>query len=463
MRGIDTAGIYVPRRRLPAEEIEASWGTAPSGVESKAVPGADEDAITMAIAAAEDALSLGGIDRDNLTFLGLATTTPPLEEELLTGRLVRTLGLPSEITTRAATQSTLGGGRMLARALDAEGPALAIAADAPRGDPDGADAFGAGAAAFLVTDDAAVPITDLASYTDDAPGIRFRQRGTDRVKGLGITSYDRSVVGEHVGNAVDRLAVAPEDAAGAAIHQPDGKFPYRMAGDLAGEAIARGTVVDRVGDTGAAGVPLGLAAALAAAEHNERTVGAFFGSGGGAIALACEGGLDRSMDELDGGVETDYPQYLRERGYIADGEVAGGGANVSLPNWQRELAQRYRLVAGRCPDCGELAFPPEGACPNCQALVEYESVELPREGEVVARTVIEQGAAPPEFAPQQAREGAFAVAIIECGGATLPAQVVDCDPKAVAVGDPVRATIRRIYEQEGVPRYGVKFVPNEND
>lgn len=461
MRGIDAAGIYVPRRRLPAEEIEASWGTTPSGVDSKAVPGADEDAITMAIAAAEDALPGGGIDRGDLAFLGLATTTPPLEEELLVGRIVRALGLPSEITTRAETQSTLGGGRVLASALDAEGPALAVAADAPRGDPDGADAFGAGAAAFLVCEDAAVPITDVASHTDDAPGIRFRERGTDRVEELGITSYDRSVVGEHVGNAVDRLEVAPENVAGAAIHQPDGKLPYRVAGDLDGEAIARGTVVDRVGDAGAAGVSLGLAAALAAAAEDDRTVGAFFGSGGGAIALACEGGLDRSMEALEGGVGIDYPEYLRERGYIADGEVAGGGANVSLPSWQRELDQRYRLVAGRCPDCGELAFPPEGACPNCHSLVEYEPVELPREGEVLARTVIEQGAAPPEFAPQQARDGAFPVAIVEVGGVTLPAQVVDCDPEAVAVGDRVRAVIRRIYEQEGVPRYGVKFVPND--
>jgi hypothetical protein len=27
------------------------------------------------------------------------------------------------------------------------------------------------------------------------------------------------------------------------------------------------------------------------------------------------------------------------------------------------------------------------------------------------------------------------------------------------VGDTVRTTVRRIYTQEGVPRYGAKFVP----
>lgn len=37
----------------------------------------------------------------------------------------------------------------------------------------------------------------------------------------------------------------------------------------------------------------------------------------------------------------------------------------------------------------------------------------------------------------------------------------DADPEAVAVGDEVRAAVRRIYEQEGVVRYGSKFVPVE--
>jgi len=67
----------------------------------------------------------------------------------------------------------------------------------------------------------------------------------------------------------------------------------------------------------------------------------------------------------------------------------------------------------------------------------------------------------PEFAKLQQRDGAFAVAIValdaEDGTATLPAQVTDADPESVSLGDDVRATIRRIYTQEGVPRYGVKF------
>ena len=36
---------------------------------------------------------------------------------------------------------------------------------------------------------------------------------------------------------------------------------------------------------------------------------------------------------------------------------------------------------------------------------------------------------------------------------------VGTDPTAVAVGDRVAATIRRIYTQEGVTRYGFKMQP----
>ncbi|MFC7009721.1 Zn-ribbon domain-containing OB-fold protein [Halalkalicoccus salilacus] len=137
------------------------------------------------------------------------------------------------------------------------------------------------------------------------------------------------------------------------------------------------------------------------------------------------------------------------------------GAHVSLPNWRRSLDQRYRLVAGRCPDCNGITFPPEGACQECHSRVEFERVETARSGTIRALTVIGQGGAPPEFTELQQREGSYAVAIVALeagdGEATLPAQITDVDPETVAVGDTVRATIRRIYTQEGVPRYGVKF------
>jgi len=465
MKGITAAGAYLPRFRLSTDETQDAWGTAhAAGIEQKAVPAADEDALTMAIAAAERALDGASLDRAALDLVAAATTTPPLEEGEFVPRLVRALDLPADVANAAETQHTASGAAALARAIDADGPALVVAGDCPEGDPEEEDhALGAGAAAFLIDDDPVVAIRDVAWHSDDTPGVRYREASERTVESLGITTYERDVVREGITAAVSALDVEVGEATGAAVHQRDGKFPYRAAADLplSNEAVAAGTVVDKVGDAGAATVPLGLLSALDGADDGDLTVGAFFGSGS-AAAVACEGGLPvNGIDAVDAGTTIDYPRYLRERGYVVEGDITGGGAHVSIPTWRRSLDQRYRLVAGRCPECGGVTFPPEGACQECHSRVEFDLFEAPRTGTVRALTVIGQGGAPPEFAKLQQRDGAFAVAIValdaEDGTATLPAQVTDADPESVSLGDDLRATIRRIYTQEGVPRYGVKF------
>lgn len=467
-RGIAAAGVHVPRFRLDTDANAEVWGVDhANGIDRKAVPAADEDAVTMGLAAAEDALDRGTAARDDLAFVGLATTTPPLAEEELSPHLVRALDAPADARTATETASPLAGLDVLDRALNADGPGLAVAADAPEGDPAGADhRMGAAAVAFLVTDNASVRYGGVTSHADEYPGVRYRERDSNRVKAIGVRSYERSAVRESLSSVIDALGIDPNGVAGAALHQPDGGFPYRVRGALPKTAIAHGTVVDRVGDAGAATVPLGLLAALTAVEPDETTLAVDFGGGGAALGIVFEGALDAVPDVdvlLDGGVDVSYERYLRERGYVVDTDVAGGGANVSLPSWRRSLDGRYRLTAGQCPDCGSLTFPAEGACGACHSRVDFEAVDLPRTGEVAAVTTIEQGGAPPEFIPQQTRNGSYAVAVVRFtngdASVALPMQVTDCDPKTVSIGDTVHATIRRIYTDEGIPRYGAKATP----
>jgi 3-hydroxy-3-methylglutaryl CoA synthase/uncharacterized OB-fold protein len=467
-RGIVATGVYIPRTRLDSTEIEAAWGTA-APVDRAAVPAADEDALTMSVAAGRGALD--GRETDSITHLAVATTTPPLEEEAFAPRIGAALGLDSEISTTTATQSTAAGGEALLSGIDADGPALVVVADAPQGDAATVgQRVGSGAAAFFIGDSADVVLADRARESRDAPGLRLRERGSTEVSELDITTYERETTRETVSTAVDGLEIDHDAVGGAAIHQPTGDIPHRIGTALPydGAAIARGTVVDEVGDAGAATTALGLLAALDAADPGSTAVAGFFGSGATAVGLGfeVEAPLDTGVEaSLDGGVEASYPEALRAGGTIGTAEVAGGGAHVSLPSWQRTTAQRYRLVAGRCPACGAVAFPPEGACPACHARTDFESVRLSRTGEIVAVTTIGQGGAPPEFVEQQRRDGPFAVAIVEApvvdgdGGARFPAQLTDCDPASVAVGDAVTGHLRRIYTVEGVTRYGLKFVP----
>lgn len=139
------------------------------------------------------------------------------------------------------------------------------------------------------------------------------------------------------------------------------------------------------------------------------------------------------------------------------------GAYVSVPTWWRGLESRYRLVVGECGECGGHTFPAEGACVHCNAVDALTPVEPEGTGEVVAATVIENGA-PPEFQALLDAEGAIGVVLVELDAdgdapARVPGMLADCDPHAVERGDRVEATIRRIYTDEGVRRYGAKFRP----
>lgn len=135
------------------------------------------------------------------------------------------------------------------------------------------------------------------------------------------------------------------------------------------------------------------------------------------------------------------------------------GAYLSLPTWWRSLDSRYRLVVGRCSECGAHTFPPEGACIRCNAVDSLVEVEPEGTGEIAAHTVIE-GGAPPEFAELIDAEGAIGVVLVELDeGARVPGMLTDCDPRELGRGDRVEAVVRRLYEQEGIVRYGAKFRP----
>jgi len=469
-RGIVATGLYLPQQRLDGDEIEAAWGTTVP-VDRAAVPAADEDALTMAVAAGRDALGRWDLGADDVAHLAVATTTPPLEEEAFAPRIAAALGLDSALSTTTATQSTAAGGEALLAGVDSDGPALVVVADAPGGDAaEVGQRAGAGAAAFVVDDDADVVLEDSARESRDAPGLRLRERGSTDVSELDITTYERETVRDTVSTVLGRLVIDHDAVGAASLQQPTGDIPHRIGKALPYDAaaISSGTVVNDIGDAGAATVAIGLLAGLEAVDAGATVVAGFFGSGATAVGLGFEVNAPPEPGvgaAIAAGEEISYPEALRARGTIGDTEVAGGGAHVSLPSWQRTIAQRYRLVAGRCPGCGAVAFPPEGACPACGAREEFESTPLSLTGEVVAVTAIGQGGAPPEFVAQQRRDGPFAVAIVEAttvdgdGSARFPAQLTDCDVEAVSVGDVVTGELRRIYTVEGVTRYGLKFVP----
>ena len=121
----------------------------------------------------------------------------------------------------------------------------------------------------------------------------------------------------------------------------------------------------------------------------------------------------------------------------------------------REIPQRYRYEAAKCTQCGKVFFPPRLVCNGCRGR-SFEDVKLAQSGKVETFTVIR--VAPSGFGKQ----APYAVGIIKLDdGVKVTAQIVDCDPETIAIGDPVKLEFRRLQEDgsSGILCYGYKFVP----
>ena len=102
----------------------------------------------------------------------------------------------------------------------------------------------------------------------------------------------------------------------------------------------------------------------------------------------------------------------------------------------------------------DIAFPPRLICPKCHSQ-SFSNYVLKPEGKIVTFTIIHVAA--DAFVTQTP----FPVAIIETSdGARLTAQVVDCKPEEVAIGQQVKLVTRLIQKEghSGILQYGYKAV-----
>ncbi|TFH00786.1 MAG: Zn-ribbon domain-containing OB-fold protein [Calditrichales bacterium] len=129
-----------------------------------------------------------------------------------------------------------------------------------------------------------------------------------------------------------------------------------------------------------------------------------------------------------------------------------------VPRYTREIPHRMRLEAGKCKECGYIAFPRRLVCPQCGKRA-FDKINLKPQGKILTFTIIHIAA--DDFSTQVP----FAVAVIETvEGARLTAQVVDCRPQEVEIGKKVRLMTRLIQKEghAGILQYGYKAVLERN-
>lgn len=326
MAAIQSYGVAFPALRLAASAYREAWGQCSArGLKRKPFCAFDEDAVTLAIAAARRALDGAG----ELTDIGaifIGSTNLPYEEKPSTATLATAL-----FAHRALRIVEIRGGRQaglqaLVAAADyvdrhPEKRALAVAADAPGADPATPyeHALGAGAAAFVVG--AAEGVADLtgdAAVTVETFGGRFRRHGRADLQDLELRVDDDR-------RSLDALAQSLDIA-------PVGRVATGATVDLAERAAKRfGGAPDGLwpdlGDVGAAGAAIALAHCLDHAADKERILAIAVGGGATALSFAATGaGRGRAdvVSALQGGVEVDYLSYLKHKKALGAGSRALG-------------------------------------------------------------------------------------------------------------------------------------------
>ena len=126
---------------------------------------------------------------------------------------------------------------------------------------------------------------------------------------------------------MERLGTKPSDYDYAVFHQPNGKFPTRVAKMLgfSGEQIKPGLVVSRLGNTYSGSCMMGLAATLDIAKPGDRIFMTAFGSGAGSDAFSFS--VTDRIDEIRNGAPSveellanpiyiNYATYAKHKGKI---------------------------------------------------------------------------------------------------------------------------------------------------
>jgi hydroxymethylglutaryl-CoA synthase len=339
--GICGYGAYIPMYRLPASEIARIWGGSEDGlqVKEKAVPGLDEDTITMSIEAARNALRRGQVDAALLRAVWVGSESHPYAVKPSGTVVAEAIGVPAHIQAADLQFACKAGSEAMVAAMALVGSgmadyALAVGADTAQARPGDALDYtaAAGAAAFIIgpAQEALAEILGAYSFVSDTPDFwrrAYQHYPEHGQRFTGEPAYFRHILAA-ARTLMEQSGTQPSDYAHVVFHQPNTKFPRRAAKLLgfSDEQVKTGLLSPLIGNTYAAASPLGLTTILDAAKPGERILLVSFGSGAGSDALDL-----RATDDIQGRqplapstaayiqrrVSIDYATYARYRGLLA--------------------------------------------------------------------------------------------------------------------------------------------------
>ncbi len=308
-------------------------------VKEKSVPGLDEDTITMSIEASRNALKRAGISPELIRAVWVGSESHPYAVKPSSTVVAEAIGAPVHIQAADLEFACKAGSEAMVAAMGLVGSgmadyALAIGADTAQGKPGDALEFtaAAGAAAFLLgpAESSLAEIISAYSFVTDTPD--FWRRAYQRYPEHGQRFTGEPAYFKHVSTAartmMEESGAKASDYAYAVFHQPNAKFPRRVAKELgfSDEQIKTGLLSPVIGNTYAGASPIGLTAILDVAKAGDRILMVSYGSGAGsdALDLRCTKLIEErqklaltTADYIARRVEIDYATYTRFRGILA--------------------------------------------------------------------------------------------------------------------------------------------------
>lgn len=458
MAGIVRYGSYVPYFRLTRAAIGAGKG-------ERAVASFDEDAVSMAVEAARDAVR-GGVAVDALLF---ATLSPAYAEKLDTATIQAALDLPETVSSVALGGSSRMGLAALLLGLDlaaAGKRALVCAGDLLTSAPGSArESQGGDAAAAFVTgadNEAIARVLGRASSTMEIldvwrlPEDRFVRQWEERF----TADTMAPAIIDTAKRALQAGGVDPSTLSTVIL---DGTNPRSMANlpkalGLKPEQIAD-TLAASVGRTGCAHAGLLLARALDKAKPGDRILIVSEADGADALVLEVTGAITnlsvRKVDRWIASKRNDlaYNTYLKWRGILPfEPPRRPDPERPAAPPMRRHERWKLAFVGSRCTKCQAGHLPPQRVCVKCGAVDQMRDERFADTSCRVATYTLDHLA----YSLQPPVVAAF---VDYEGGGRFSCELTDVDPKAVAIGDHLEMTFRRLFTAQGVHNYFWKARP----
>jgi hydroxymethylglutaryl-CoA synthase len=470
MVGIKSYGAYVPRYRINHNTIFSAvgfLGTFPPPGEN-AVANYDEDTLSLAVAAGVDCLN--DMKREEIDGLYLATTSQPYMLRQNSALVAAALDLQNNIRTADFLGSNKSGTGALLSAFDAvkggtSTNILVCASDCRASKPGSSQEplYGDGAAAILMGDDEVIATLEGHFSTSydfpdrwKATSDKFEHAWEDRfIRDVGYAK----MIPEAISGLLKKYKLAIADFSKIAF--PD-LYPREHAAIVkrlgADPSQIQTSLLDKVGDTGAASPLMLLVAALEDAKPGDKIMVTSFGNGSDAMFFQVTERIKRIGNRrgIKKNLETkkelaSYEKYLAFRNLTPVDLGMRGEVDFRTPmsTLFRERETVLALCGSKCKHCGTPQYPRQRICvnPDCGAVDQMEGYRFSDKRGVLFTYTGDNLAAsidPPAI---------YGFVDFD-GGGRFWFDITDCDLDSIKVGMPVEMTFRRRYVDESGGIYG---------